>query len=617
MQCLYCKKKLGLFASRKMPFCSDEHEAAYNEQQAGIALKRVLDPMFTERLPKTPLSGVSPAGARKMENAPERATPPFTPPSHLQPATPLALTRQAALTPPAPEEATFVRIVTPPPQASLLRQPWPIPQPYTQTTVFRPFGVEPLGGETELPEGLRELIEDPDQTAEAAPADETQIEYAQPQETAPEAETAAPEADPLLDSHRLHPVLVQEKPAGVEQEQTALSLERPLDFRVPILKIWPLALERLAAEPQVVAEPEDVAEPQNVAEPEGMVEPEATAETWQAVEEIAPAMARDAAPTPLSNQLPNPPAAGLVRSDPLRLQQAEEPRRGASEPPGVIDPQLTLRYPSARISIDLRALGQAAVRPAEAWQVQTLQAPRAAGQKSCEARRTDERIPNPPPVTEARRFALAPAQARFGLPQQARQAGLPSVRWKVFTALREAPAKLRMPQADSHPQLFLVYDGVQFWPIALHATAPGNAPVRAAGEIVGATVTVNLPTAPAEVLAANAETKITIANWAVLEPQAQADRRHRYRPSSLLAGSYGFQRARAASYIQVQEPELRQGVPRGLPWGVAGTAWRGVRPSQEALPLRAPVPLHPVVQCPEWSEEHGMAELSPGIKTLT
>jgi hypothetical protein len=46
MQCLYCEKRLGLFAWKR-PFCSAQHEVAYQDQQSGIAMSRVLDPRFT------------------------------------------------------------------------------------------------------------------------------------------------------------------------------------------------------------------------------------------------------------------------------------------------------------------------------------------------------------------------------------------------------------------------------------------------------------------------------------------------------------------------------------------------------------------------------------------
>ncbi len=49
MQCLYCKKRLGLFASEKRPFCSEAHEVAHQDAQSGFALLRLMDPMFMQK----------------------------------------------------------------------------------------------------------------------------------------------------------------------------------------------------------------------------------------------------------------------------------------------------------------------------------------------------------------------------------------------------------------------------------------------------------------------------------------------------------------------------------------------------------------------------------------
>src|SRR5258708_13119384 len=44
MQCLYCQKKLGMFASKKRPFCSKLHEDWYQDEQSGSAVRRLLEP---------------------------------------------------------------------------------------------------------------------------------------------------------------------------------------------------------------------------------------------------------------------------------------------------------------------------------------------------------------------------------------------------------------------------------------------------------------------------------------------------------------------------------------------------------------------------------------------
>src|SRR5438132_10544225 len=45
MQCLYCQKRLGIFASKKRQFCSQLHEDWYQEEQSGSAIRRLLDPL--------------------------------------------------------------------------------------------------------------------------------------------------------------------------------------------------------------------------------------------------------------------------------------------------------------------------------------------------------------------------------------------------------------------------------------------------------------------------------------------------------------------------------------------------------------------------------------------
>ena len=54
MICLYCKKRLGLFAGKKK-FCSELHEVAYNDEQSGLAMRRVLDPLFAAPIERAPL----------------------------------------------------------------------------------------------------------------------------------------------------------------------------------------------------------------------------------------------------------------------------------------------------------------------------------------------------------------------------------------------------------------------------------------------------------------------------------------------------------------------------------------------------------------------------------
>jgi hypothetical protein len=55
MHCLYCKKRLGLFASKKRQFCSEVHQAAYHDEQSGLAMRRVMDPLFSTPIKPPPL----------------------------------------------------------------------------------------------------------------------------------------------------------------------------------------------------------------------------------------------------------------------------------------------------------------------------------------------------------------------------------------------------------------------------------------------------------------------------------------------------------------------------------------------------------------------------------
>jgi hypothetical protein len=79
------------------------------------------------------------------------------------------------------------------------------------------------------------------------------------------------------------------------------------------------------------------------------------------------------------------------------------------------------------------------------------------------------------------------------------------------------------------------------------------------------------------------------------------DRRRRYRPSSLVANSIGFQRVRAAAYIQIREPELQHSNPSGGFAASMRLPWQGVRLKREVRPAALPVRLRPVVHTPEWA----------------
>src|SRR5712692_11798786 len=89
MQCLYCHKRLGLFASRKHPFCSEVHEDWYQDEQSGSLIRRLLEPLedpppfpVPESEPvlasaiapepqPMPIAGVEPAPASHLAESPE------------------------------------------------------------------------------------------------------------------------------------------------------------------------------------------------------------------------------------------------------------------------------------------------------------------------------------------------------------------------------------------------------------------------------------------------------------------------------------------------------------------------------------------------------------------
>ena len=92
------------------------------------------------------------------------------------------------------------------------------------------------------------------------------------------------------------------------------------------------------------------------------------------------------------------------------------------------------------------------------------------------------------------------------------------------------------------------------------------------------------------------------ASLAGVQQKVQVDRRKRFRPSSLVIGSTGFQRARAASFIQIREPRLQRSRTSDLPAVAAQLPWGGARLASERPPVGPPVLLRPAVQTPEWPE---------------
>jgi hypothetical protein len=79
----------------------------------------------------------------------------------------------------------------------------------------------------------------------------------------------------------------------------------------------------------------------------------------------------------------------------------------------------------------------------------------------------------------------------------------------------------------------------------------------------------------------------------------QTSRHIKYRPSSAIADSTGFQRVRAAAYIQIREPEFREPNPGDRFDVSARMAWRVAPMQREARPVYTPVLLRPAVRTPE------------------
>jgi hypothetical protein len=87
MQCLYCKKRLGLFASRKRRFCSESHEVTYHDEQSAMAMRHMMDPAFT-----------APVAPPAVRTTPELKPSPIEHQSKTPEASP-----QPAMLPPAPD----------------------------------------------------------------------------------------------------------------------------------------------------------------------------------------------------------------------------------------------------------------------------------------------------------------------------------------------------------------------------------------------------------------------------------------------------------------------------------------------------------------------------------
>ena len=262
MQCLYCKKKLGLFASKKKPFCSDLHEVAYQDELAGLALRRVMDPLFTDPVQKAPLqmpprppsppvqeekraeSLAQPVAAPQLPGTQQPRVKPVASPIIAPPVTaaPLPESRE-----PESEVSRFHPIGAPPPWGPFVPQIRMEPIPFDLASDLAvndaSLRFESSAGELiQLPEKLGELIDD-------GQVDDDQEDFA---------EHAA--------FYQIHPALEQEKPDPIEDPASSLLPEGyvawPLSFGTAP-HTGPLTDHelRIAAEPAAI-EPEPEPEPE-------------------------------------------------------------------------------------------------------------------------------------------------------------------------------------------------------------------------------------------------------------------------------------------------------------------------------------------------------------------
>jgi hypothetical protein len=635
MQCLYCKKKLGLFASRKRPFCSEQHEVAFNDEQAGLAMRRVLDPLFTEPVQKAPLQAM-PRGAAPqvievgvVEAPPVSLTPPPVP-------LPIPVSRHAASSRPLP---------APPPPQSFVPQPGPLPYPPESGVPQVLFESEWSAAQAQLPERPGSLLEftpeDCEQAQEAAPA---------AFETVLSSETIlSPDFSPVLSMDERTPdesviEVAAEPVATVEPDPVSLAGPAPS----PVLKLQPRnhARERLGG--SLASLGGSAVDPPQPAlrYPFAELEPAYEAFDW---------------------------AAGLdVDSD--------------------VHGEVDLTPPDAR--------AEATVTP---WSAMPLDLA-APGDR---ARPAPQLLIVPPAVPEletsvSSAMRLEPA-SRWTL-LEPRPAAAPQARWKVFSGLREAPAKLRMPRpcfaqgpylndwktnlGTRHPEtiawiapdcpsllgLLALEESLTWAPVvgyrslraslghremSLSSQALRGFPWGAvdATPVLPACASEDVLTlAPAVELAVPEELvhakqrRLDIGDNGVsgldgirqLPPQSQrpaaelvalegvreldqirtpgvpvesgstptireaeltALARHVQNGQGRFYGrgpdSLGFQRVRPASYIQIREPEFRKSNPAGRFAARARLPWEGVRPKCEARLLGAPVRLRPAVRTPQ------------------
>ncbi len=323
MQCLYCNKRLGLFASKKRPFCSELHEVAYQDEQSGVAMRRVMDPLFTLPVKASPLRvGPQEQKAPPAESASEAEPPPA----------------------PDPEQCGFLEQGLPPPVAPDLASVDASSSHAVQYDV--PLKVDPSSaGLVQLPSSGGVLAFDFDfTTQDFATQDSAAQDFAsQDSVTEPISEPPAEiveESDERILSG-LHPRLEQAKPAAVAET----GAPEPASGSDP----WPLSFGPSAV----------------------LAGPSMNASLVASLGIPGPGIGADLAP------LVSLPGVG-----PLLLDPAPRSLRGipfaAEDEPGPdsnLYPQLPLRYPLANIGIAREMLETSEELRASRWSAVPLAQP--------------------------------------------------------------------------------------------------------------------------------------------------------------------------------------------------------------------------------------------------
>ena len=271
MKCLYCNKKLGLFASRKRPFCGEQHEVAYTDEQAGLAMRRVMDPLFTEPIKKAPL---------QVSNRPAQVEPPLKPRFDEDPsvraAAPPAMPPDAPLSPdPEPEAGagSFLGIVVPPPSELFFPEMPFVPVSLDAVAPESLIGFDLPTPDAQLPVWTRGLMDEGDLEIPAGRG-ALRTEHRFP--------------------HRLHPILDQSKPEPSEDESASVleGVASPVTFGTGVTRRLPGSLA-------IHADAMDA--------PSGKVESRLAIDDQPAVEEVARRLGFEKA---IAGNLPSAPPIG-------------------------------------------------------------------------------------------------------------------------------------------------------------------------------------------------------------------------------------------------------------------------------------------------------------------